>query len=195
MNRKTILLVSVAAIIIYMQTPGASSHERLVLSEKMDPAATELISGYKNWTRVNPVPAIFYSRLAVACFIPSAADRKLEEENPHRDKFITVYVNDPGRRPLMEQKESRYPRGSIIVKEKLTTKESQSPELLTVMVKREPGFNPKNGDWEYMVFDGPGEKLFARGKLDKCQACHATYDYQDYVSRNYLPRELWDKLK
>lgn len=199
MTRKTLLLIVVAAIFIYLQPASvnsiSSSQEQRVLSEKLEPAATELIAGYRNWKRVNPVPAIFYSRIAIACYIPSPEDRKLEEENPHHDKFVTVYVNEPGQRPLMEQKKSRYPQGSVIVKEKLTTKESTSPELLTVMMKRERGYNPKNGDWEYMVFDGAGQKLYARGKLDKCQACHQVYSNQDYVSRTYLPSELWDKLK
>lgn len=163
--------------------------------DKTPTAGSELITGYKNWTRVNPVPVAMPSYLAAACFVASADQVKMEENDPHREKFITVYVNDPGRRSMMEQVYARYPQGSIIVKEKLTTKASTSPELLTVMIKREPGYNPGNGDWEYMALDGDGIKVRGRGKLEKCQGCHKMYEGGDFVRRNYLPDEVWKKLK
>ena len=63
-------------------------------------------------------------------------------ENPHADKFITVYVNDLGKQAMMEMRNPDFPKGSVIVKEKLTNQSSAGPELLTVMIKRETGFNP-----------------------------------------------------
>ena len=45
----------------------------------------------------------------------------------------------------------------------LPSKESTSPELLTVMIKREAGFNSDNGDWEYMSLDGTGSEVQVRG--------------------------------
>ena len=119
----------------------------------------------------------------------------MEKGNPHRDKFITVYVNDIGRHAMMQEKVPRFPQGSVIVKEKLPSQDSSTPELLTAMTKREPGYDPQNGDWEYMALDGTGKSVQARGKLESCQACHMMVKATDYVSRNYLPREVWDKLK
>jgi hypothetical protein len=77
----------------------------------------------------------------------------------------------------------------------LPSQESTSPELLTVMIKREQGYNPENGDWEYMALDGDGKEVRARGQLEKCQACHRMAEYNDYVHRNYLPAEVRKKLK
>jgi len=155
----------------------------------------KIVDGYKQWTRVNPVPAVLPSRIAKMCFTPTAKQIKMEEDNPHNDKFITVYVNDIGRHAMMEHKVSRFPKGSVIVKEKLATKDSSSPELLTVMIKREVAYNPENGDWEYMGLDGSGKTVQARGKLEKCQACHRTVSHNDYVYREYLPEEVWKKLR
>ena len=162
---------------------------------KGPPPGTELIEGYKRWTRVNPVPAVFHSRIAIQCAAPTAAQTKLEEGNPHRDKFITVYVNEVGAHAMMREKNPRFPQGSIIVKEKLPGKDSSSPELLTAMIKREAGYNPQNGDWEYMSLDGAGREVRARGRLESCQACHMLVKDNDYVSRNYLPPAVWEKLK
>ena len=40
-----------------------------------------------------------------------------------------------------------------------------------VMEKREPGFAPKQGDWEYLVLDS-NWKVEARGPMPTCAACH-----------------------
>jgi hypothetical protein len=155
----------------------------------------ESIKGYREWTRVNPEPADFPSTLAQLCAPLTAQQLKRDGGDPHKDKFITVYVNELGTKAMMQEKKPHFPKGSVIVKEKLPSKESTSPELLTVMIKREQGYNPGNGDWEYMALDGDGKEVRARGRLEKCQACHQRAEYGDYVHRNYLPAEVREKLK
>ena len=160
------------------------------------PAGAELVAGYKGWARVNPEPAVFHSRIATQCALPTREQRRLEyEKNPHRNKFVTVYVNDAGRRAMLEEKSPRFPVGSLVVKEKLATHDSSEPELLTAMYKREAGYDPEGGDWEYLVLDGRGQEVRARGKLESCRACHQADADTDFVSRNYLPEDLRRKLK
>jgi hypothetical protein len=67
--------------------------------------------------------------------------------------------------------------------------------LLTVMYKREAGYDPEGGDWEYMVLDGLGKEVRSRGKLESCRTCHQAVADTDFVSRNYLPPDLRRKLK
>ena len=153
-------------------------------------AASE-IAGYRSWTRVNPEPVHVPSALAVLC----AAQTAVKPASPHDDKFVTVYVNDVGRRAMLTETTPKFPVGSVIVKEKLSTPKSTEPELLTVMVKREAGYDRDNGDWEYVVFDGAGAKVEARGKLENCQACHVGYRETDFVSRRYLPDDVRERLK
>lgn len=155
------------------------------------------IAGYKNWTKVNAVPQLMPERVATDCaMVVSPGGAVINgPENPHRDKYFTVYVNDVGRTAMLKQKNPKFPVGSIIVKEKLADKESRSPELLTVMIKREKGFNSVSGDWEYMVLDGAGTKIEGRGQLQNCQACHLTNRKTDYIFRTYLPYELRNGLK
>lgn len=175
--------------------PETSAYTVAQPSAHASTSGAELIEGYKQWTRVNPVPAIFHSRIALQCAAPTTAATEMEKANPHRDKFITVYVNEIGRPAMMQEKAPRFPEGSVIVKEKLTSPESASPELLTVMIKREAGYSPENGDWEYMAVDGAGIEVQARGHLESCQACHMLVKDTDYVSRNYLPYEVREKLR
>jgi hypothetical protein len=150
---------------------------------------------YKTWTRVHTTPLPLPAPLDMLCRMPTGKDRIETSFNPHRRKFFTVYVNEAGRQAMMEQAKPKFPEGSIIVKEKLLAKDDAAPELLTVMIKREQGFNRESGDWEYLVANGEGTKIEGRGKLSNCQSCHALNSETDYVFRTYLPDELRRKLR
>jgi len=165
------------------QTPSPQA------AQSNDPQPRGSIAVYKQWTRVNPEPARIPGRSATLCAVAGLGPA------PHDDKYITVYVNDVGRHAMLEEKTPHFPQGSIIVKEKLTTATSSTPELLTVMLKRESGYNPGNGDWEYMVVNGDGRTVQERGKLDNCQMCHNLDRANDYVSRSYLPAKVEARLK
>jgi hypothetical protein len=88
-----------------------------------------------------------------------------QEPSPHLHKYISVFVNPVGREQMMTKQTPEFPVGSMIVKEKLATADSTTPELLTAMIKRAPGYNPEGGDWEYLVLDGTASKIVERGKL------------------------------
>ena len=155
------------------------------------------IEGYKSWTKVNSTPQLMPERVAISCSLWLSPKRVVVdgETNPHRDKYFTVYVNDIGRRAMLEQKNPKFPEGSVIVKEKLPDETSQTPELLTVMIKQKKGFNPESGDWEYMVVDGTGTKIEGRGNLQNCQACHFANEKTDYIFRTYLSETTKGRLK
>ncbi len=141
---------------------------------------------YKRWTRVNKQPHRVLSRIITLCASPTQAQTDREKDNPHNDKFVVVYVNEAGRKAMLEQPDPRFPVGTVIVKEKHATEKSTSPELLTVMIKRDKGFNPEGGDWEYLVSDGTANEVKDRGKLATCMACHEERKAKDYVFRPYV---------
>ena len=155
------------------------------------------IAGYKGWTKANAEPVLMAPMVAQLCVFLRAPNGAAiyGKHNPHHEKYITVYVNEVGQKAMLSQKKPKFPAGSVIVKEKLSAKDSQSPELLTVMIKQEKGFNPANGDWEYMVVDGTGTKIEGRGRLENCQSCHLANQKTDYVFRSYLSNEAAEGLK
>jgi hypothetical protein len=150
---------------------------------------------YKLWTKVNLEPVPMDPSVAFLCAPPSIVGAPGYRGNPHRRHFLTVYVNDLGKNAMLHDKNPVFPEGSTIIKEKLPSMESDRPELLTVMVKREAGFNPAGGDWEYIVTDGTGTRVSASGKLERCQSCHASNKSTDYVFRSYLSREAQSRLR
>jgi hypothetical protein len=154
------------------------------------------IAGHKKWTKVNSVPQFMPAEVSALCaearFTPVSNSTHGDKS---KDKYFTVYVNEIGREAMLTQKAPQFPEGSIIVKEKLTDRKSTTPELLTVMIKQKKGSNPETGDWEYMVTDGTGTRVDARGYLQNCQTCHVGQKGGDYIFRTYLEEDTKKNLK
>ena len=180
--------------------PTRSEMQKLDSSQVSAKMVEELnfVKDYKNWTKVSKNNSRMDSVTAVAC---AAIIREIPikgsdiEKSPHHNKYINVYINAIGKSEMLTKKKPKFPVGTVIVKEKLDSPNSQTPELLTVMVKRKKGFNPKIGDWEFMTLDGEAKTITSRGKLESCQACHLEYKRNDYVTRIYLSDEIKQKLK
>jgi hypothetical protein len=182
--------------------PGAFGLQAEILSRvaaaappSAPPETPVSVSGYRKWVRVNPKPHPVISRLALLCRSLTPEENAEIASNPHNDKFVTVYVNKIAWSAMLYQKKPVFPLGSLIVKEKLPSPDSTSPELLTVMRKREKGYSPEAGDWEYLVLDGAGEKIQARGRLENCRSCHQQWKETDYVSRVYFTDTMTRKFR
>ncbi|HZS43873.1 MAG TPA: cytochrome P460 family protein [Blastocatellia bacterium] len=164
-------------------------------SRRSTEANADVISNYRSWTRVNDEPFSADDRLLIQCSLATPQQLKEVSESPHGHKYVIVYVNDIGKHAMLKERSPHFPEGSVIVKEKMTTAESPTPELLTVMVKREKGYNPDNGDWEFMVVDGGGKNIQARGRLENCEVCHQAEKKTDFVTRRYLTYAQWQETR
>jgi len=153
------------------------------------------------WIKVNEQPHYLSSYVDSLCRIAIREDFESERKrNPHASTYITVYVNKIGREAMFATGAPRFPKGSVIVKEKIEKPlnpdglnigpkeplENLRPSLYTLMIKREPGYNPAVGDWEFAVASGKDFRVEATGKLESCQACHLEKRDQDFVFRSYL---------
>ncbi|MEI8281515.1 MAG: cytochrome P460 family protein [Armatimonadota bacterium] len=152
--------------------------------QKGPPTTLQLVSGYTEWTKANNVPVRLSSYLDGLCVaLPQKEIDALHAANPHLDRFIQVYVNSAGEKAMM--KNGTFPVGSVIVKEKHDG-EDGAILLSTVMIKREKGYNPKCGDWQFAAIDGFTTKITADGKLESCMSCHMQRSEQDFVFRSYI---------
>jgi hypothetical protein len=106
---------------------------------------------------------------------------RAKTDNSHAYTFGVAYANDGARRVMSGKDPSRFPAGSILVREKLLTPTATSPTVLVVMIKREKGFNPKANDWDFLTVSGDLKKIEKREKEGKCQACHASEAKNDFV--------------
>jgi hypothetical protein len=53
------------------------------------------------------------------------------------------------------------------------------------MIKREKGYNPECGDWEFFTLTADATKMTARGRLQSCMDCHVEYSESDFVTKKY----------
>jgi hypothetical protein len=112
---------------------------------------------------------------------PAPAPEKEPATHTGAQSFGVVYANAAARRSIESLEPQTFPAGSIIVREKLTSADSEQPELLAVMIKRAPGFNPKASDWEFLLVDGAASKVLERQKKGSCLDCHSSQRERDFV--------------
>ncbi len=168
------------------------SRAEMSVSDPVEDKDLGRLREYKAWTIVNPEPVLMDQQTAALC---AAVTVTQFQPSPHSHKYISVFVNSVGRESMLTKREPVFPVGSMILKEKLSSKDSKSPELLTAMIKHEKGYYPEGGDWEYLLLDGAATKIVERGKLQQCNACHQLYKGRDFVTRTYLPRNVANDLK
>lgn len=118
---------------------------------------------------------------------------------PNRSEFVSsdthlggnsygvVYVNHIARQGLTVPPQLPFSPGAIIVREKLATADSKTPELLSVMIKREKGFNAAANDWEFLIISGGLTEIKHREKTGGCQNCHSSSKDRDFVFGAYVP--------
>ncbi|WP_046004383.1 cytochrome P460 family protein [Pseudoalteromonas rubra] len=88
-----------------------------------------------------------------------------------------------------------YSEGTIVLKENFSAQSGSPHEALTItmMIKRQPGYSPTHGDWEYVQFDNQGKVLLAGKGSDSaiqkvCASCHESIKERDYIFANFYSK-------
>jgi hypothetical protein len=134
--------------------------------------------------RVTPQLVDMPKAVAARCSIDA-----ILQSNPHAKAKFHVFANASAALPLFDPW-GKFPEGSLIVKEKFGAEDGKT-KLFTGMWKREKGYFPDCGDWEFFTVDGAATKIVERGKLANCASCHEDFTKGDYVSKDYVkPAQL-----
>lgn len=117
----------------------------------------------------------------------------------HALRYTQTYANPIAWSAIEGDKPRRFATRSVIVKDKLESDgpfatETKGPAGTGVMIKRESGYAPDNGDWQYLYFE-PGDKPVVEfdaarklPSLQHCAACHNQAAKQGYVFMPYLAK-------
>ena len=158
---KTLLIVAVVSLILMT-----------CMSTGTDPNATQAqaFSGYADWSKVNSEP------------ISGDATGFLGSVHGGPKGIREIYVNSIGKAASDGNADLPYPAGTIIVKESYDSDDGQKGKLkdLTIMVKRESGYNSENGDWEYLSASAT-QKIKSQGLIKMCINCHTAAESDDYI--------------
>lgn len=162
----------------------------LVSSESDQPhdgvTVLNAVRNLKELIRVTDKPFKMDAVASTLCAAPSSARR--DPNDVHQDYYCHVYISKAGL-PVMKSGEGTYPEGTVVVKQKFADQRAKTVELYTAMRKRQPGYDPEHGDWEYSVVNAKATKVLSRGRTDSCIECHQPYAPTDYITRLYLSDE------
>jgi hypothetical protein len=124
---------------------------------------------YQKFQRLTKEPRYVSPQIALSCVGPS--DEVIAKEKartgPHLNARVNIYVNQTTA-DFIATNGAVFPVGAVIVKEKIGYDKKVSD--IGGMIKRDKGYDPANGDWEYFFYT-PGAK-FSTGKLANCIDCH-----------------------
>lgn len=157
-------LVCAAAATIAACSPGPASHRG---ARPADPGWSDTAA-----TSATAPPPVRQERWDLAEQLrplrPAAPRARSEHAGGDLDGEVLAGAASgyPGRGPA-----SAAGVGATLV-ERLFEAGGKAPVTYFVMVKREPGYDPAGGDWEYLVV-APDGHVEERGKLSLCARCHA----------------------
>ena len=147
-----------------------------------DWALLDRVSDLKKFSRVTKNRLSIAPAGSIQCAAPVPLDHSALVSK--KDASIHVYVSPEGV-AAMKTNGVIFPVGTLILKEKFPTATAKSPELYTAMLKREQGYNPGCGDWEFFTLDGARGAITARGRIESCIKCHKYYSTSDFVTKTY----------
>jgi len=158
--------------------------EESPFDNRQKPDADSLIfAKYYKWKRVTPkLESADGGGTSICSPVPGT---NAGQAGP--DPFFNVYADKIAELAFSRPASTPFPEGSMIVKELLATnKKSAEPRTLLAMVKRDAGFDPAHGDWEFLVLRRLKQPIIVeRGKIAHCHACHEKAKAQDFVFRGY----------
>lgn len=150
------------------------------------PAVPPRVEGeidYAGWPAVTEKPFEVPEHIFLLCGGPPKA---FQGRGPHLVPAIHLYANPTAFAAVRADDTKVMPIGSVVVKEKWWNKQEARPSAYAAMIKREPGYDADNGDWEYVYVSTSAEEKVQRGRIEKCVTCHRTAANKDYLFRTYL---------
>jgi hypothetical protein len=140
---------------------------------------------FSTWPTATEKPVQVGPTLLLVCRAPTPEEEAHDQRHgPHARYSIVVRVSPEAIGLFREGKP--LPSGAVVVKEKYADGRATGPlEEYAVMVKREAGYDPAGGDWEYAYVTSVPERKVARGRLAECAGCHASVRERDFLFRSY----------
>ncbi|WP_309714663.1 cytochrome P460 family protein [Armatimonas sp.] len=154
----------------------------------------KVVSAYARYTCLTPPNYQVDNGLLMLCRGANPEDVKRAEADtgPHAYSEVRVLVDFKAALALKADT-GTFPIGAVVVKEKVARQypylkdAPRRPNSVTGMIKRAPGYDPQNGDWEYFIQEA-GAPL-EKGKISTCIGCHTKAPGPDHLFVPWLKRK------
>jgi hypothetical protein len=166
----------------------------------------ELIGDYRNnWTRIT---GFEFSGLHWGQYISLYVNKEPDRYVKNYLEYVRVYLNQDDADQTEDEGEKHfeaYAQGTVFLKENYVASNGKpgAPSTITVMMKKEPGYDPATHDWEFLQFSVDGNILFNGNSHDAptqamCIKCHGNMAERDFVFSTFcsiVPKEEKEKAK
>ena len=158
----------------------------------------EQLKDYRDsWTRLTGFEhSGLHWQQFVVVFINKDAD-VYEHNYKEYLRYYQDYDEDEDEDEIEPPQFKSYSPGTIILKENFASGEGipNNGISVTLMIKREAGFDSANGDWEYVQYSKNGDLMVAGSSQDPvvkevCASCHLNIADRDYVFANIFSKRL-----
>ena len=132
-------------------------------------------AAYRGWQQRTDEPVNISAEIFSLCRSPTAAEQAFVASEHGDELYLLDWVNEEAAAGFDAGAGAPFPVGAAIVKEKLARDGSDYLLVaLGLMVKREAGFDPTHGDWEFGYWQPEGGMSSGASTNQYCGACHAT---------------------
>jgi hypothetical protein len=118
------------------------------------------------------------------CRSPTLEERAFADSEHGRGRYLQDWANETAVSAIANRGQPPFAAGSVIVKEKYVLgAASGTLELaaLGFMIKREPGFSPSHGDWDFAYWEPEVGVLSTAEQSSYCGGCHSSAADTDFV--------------
>jgi hypothetical protein len=142
-----------------------------------------IIAGYRSWQRPAKSPEAVSAYIFTICRAPTLREQAFAKSEHGNQLYLLDWTNSLAAQAVARKGVPGFEPGAAIVKEKLVRSADGGFDLvaLGIMVKREPGFDVANGDWDYGYWEKSAGIVHSPAQTAHCGGCHAGVQDTDYV--------------
>lgn len=148
----------------------------------MIPTVSEIMDQYRAWQpqSADAVPISAY--IFGLCRLPTLAEQEFADSEHGHERYLRDWANPQAEAGIARRGMPPFGEGSVIVKEKyVATGTGRDLVAIAMMIKREPGFEPTHGDWDYAYYEPNLGVIQTNEQSAYCSGCHAGAASTDFV--------------
>jgi hypothetical protein len=142
-----------------------------------------LLDNYHSFAPQTPEPVSVSGYIFGLCRSPTLPETEFLKSIHGDGRYLQDWANPSAAQALASGRPLTFPAGAVIVKEKYAGPKSAKPDVVAIglMIKREPGFDPAHGNWDYAYYEPALGIVRTEEQSAYCANCHAGAAANDFV--------------